>query len=267
MLPSEFIPVSPLHKIKLASAYLDLVEHAPERDYVIRTLARREASGLPLMAADLVIAGRETREKYPLAAGYPVHFRKTYFPGRLHGDPSKEYEFHSRAAKILDLPPPIGHAPREFRACFLPGTPYNRLSPFGKEPEESNLATAREIHLAHAAGLWQMMESAFSDIEKMHSEGMVHGDAELHNLILCPAPIELLVIDFENARDRSELADDKWDKMVFEDRRQILREAIFLQCALGKQNSPLAVTSLQEMDNLFQAPKRFKREIDQQADV
>ena len=35
----------------------------------------------------IVIAGQETRSEFPLAATYPLHFRKTYFPGRLHGDP------------------------------------------------------------------------------------------------------------------------------------------------------------------------------------
>src|SRR5687767_10001851 len=95
------IKVSARHAVRLAHEYSHLIERAPARDYVVRTIARREAGGLPLMSADLVIAGKEAREQFPLAATYPLHFRKTYFPGRLHGDPQVEYQRHLRAAQLI----------------------------------------------------------------------------------------------------------------------------------------------------------------------
>jgi hypothetical protein len=260
------IQVSPRHAVKLAQEYSHLIQRAPARDYVVRTLSFREAGGLPLMSADLVIAGREAREQFPLAATYPLHFRKTYFPGRLHGDPQIEYQRHLRAAQIIGIPEPIGWSPNLFRSSFLPGKPYSRLSPFGVEPEESNVALARNLDLAAAAGLWRLLEEAFRQLRTLHEAGLAHGDPELHNFIVCPAPLELQVIDFENAVERGN-DDAAWASRCETDLLELLREAIFLQCALGRQTGPLAELAWQRMDQLFKAPERFQREIDFQAEV
>ena len=40
----------------------------------------------------------------PLADKYPLHFRKTYFPGQMHGDPENEFENHAFAAQIIGIP-------------------------------------------------------------------------------------------------------------------------------------------------------------------
>ena len=140
--------------MRLAQDYAVMVRRAPGRDLVVRTIARRDANGMPLMSADIVIAGRETRDKFPAARTYPLHFRKTYYPARLHGDPREEFERQREAAALIGLPEPIGCTYDTFRTCLLPGTPYARLSPFGVEPEESNITRARELPLASAAGLW-----------------------------------------------------------------------------------------------------------------
>lgn len=263
---SELIKVSPRHAVRLAQAYRHLIKRAPSRDYVAWTLARREANGLPLMLAELVIAGKATREEFELSHTYPLHFRKTYFPGRLHGDPKVEFERHRRATELIGLPPPIGYSENTFRACFLPGKPYRRLSPFGVEPEEANLALAQKLGLAAAAGLWRMAGEAFAQLQKLHHGGLAHGDLELHNLIVCPAPLELLLIDFESAVERG--ADKaEWTERCEADLDPLLREAIFLQCALGRQPGPLADLAWQRMDKLFKAPDRFQREISFQAEI
>ncbi len=261
------IAVSPRHSVKLLREYHHLIERPPGSDYVVRTLAHRKVGGMPLMSAELVIASGETRERFPLTQTYPLHFRKTYFPASLHGDPQVEFQRQTRAAELLNLPAPIGWSPLTFRSCFLPGKPYSRISPFGIDPEENNVALARELPLAAAAGLWNLMEQAFSRFTTLHENRFVHRDAELHNLIVCPAPLELLIIDFENATDRDSLEESKWDSSRKADLTLILREAIFLQCALGQQTGPLATTAWQEMDSLFKAPERFRREIRRQAEI
>jgi hypothetical protein len=263
---SELIKVSPRHSVRLAQAYRHLIKRAPSQDYVAWTLARREAGGLPLMVAELVIAGKATREEFELAHTYPLHFRKTYFPGRLHGHPKVEFERHRRATELIGLPPPIGYSDKTFRACFIPGKPYRRLSPFGVEPEEANLAQAQKLGLAAAAGLWRMAEEAFAQLQKLHRGGLAHGDLELHNLIVCPAPLELLPIDFESAVERGS---DKaaWNERCEADLAPLLREAIFLQCALGRQPGALADLAWERMDRLFKAPERFQREISCQAEI
>lgn len=260
----RLIAVSPRHSVLLAREYLPLLEKPPSRDFVVRTVAKREAGSLPLMTAEIVIASYETRSQYPLAAVYPLHFRKTYFPGRLHGDPKDEFENLERASRIIGLPPPIGHAPREFRSCLIPGKPYNRVSPFGVEPEEGNLGLAQKLPLASAAGLWRLLEEGYQRMIQLQEAGLAHGDAELHNFIVCPSPLELLLIDFESAVSRESLTEDAWAERCALDLQPLLREAIFLQCTLGPQTGTLAERSLGSIQQLFRAPDRFKREIGRQ---
>jgi hypothetical protein len=265
--PTGMIPVSPRHWVKLLPEYHHLVERAPGSDYVVRTLLHRKVGGMPLMSAELVIASAETRERYPLAAAYPLHFRKTYFPASLHGDPQIEFERQSRAASLLGLPLPIGWSPLTFRTCFFPGKPYDRLSPFGADPEEQNIQIARELPLATAAGLWRLLEQAFQLLTTLHQNAFVHGDAELHNLIVCPAPLELLLIDFENSAERGAEDDQTWKSRTVKDLTLILKEAVFLQCALGLQPGEMAQSAWNEMERLFKSPERFRRAIQRQAEV
>jgi hypothetical protein len=119
------VQVSPHHSVTVDDDYFSMIRRAPEQDFVVRTLARAMAGDAPLMIGELVIAGRATRDRHPLAATYPLHFRKTYFPGRLRGDPRTEFERHTRASEVLGIPPPIGHAGRTFRSCLLPGRPFD----------------------------------------------------------------------------------------------------------------------------------------------
>lgn len=261
---AEHVAVSPRHSVRLDPEYAAWVKRAPRQDFVVRTITRREANGLPLMSADIVIAGEETRSSLPLAARYPLHFRKTYFPGRLHGDPKTEFERQSEASEILGLPPPIGHTPTVFRSCLLPGTPYNRLSPFGNEPVESNVPVARKLHLATAAGLWLLLGQVFSNLETLHAAGLAHGDMELHNLIVCPAPLEALLIDFEAAVRRDDLSEESWARQCSADFEPLLREAVFLQCALGRQPGLLAERAIERIAQIFKDPERFRQEIGDQ---
>ncbi len=262
------IAVSPRHQVLLAREYVALVERAPQRDFVVRTLMRRQVGDLLLMTADLVIAGAETRALHPLAVAYPLHFRKTYFPGQLHDDPEVEFDNHARANQIIPVPPPIGHTSKVFRSCLIPGTPYARLSPFsGVEPPEMNVPIAEKLPLASAAGLWLLAEQALAQLLTLQRGGLAHGDAELHNAIVCPAPLELLLIDFGGAVHRAAVDEDAWVARCARDLEPILREAVFLQCALGRQVGPLAELSWERMDGLLPSADRFRRVIERQAGV
>ncbi len=260
----QLVAVSPRHSVRIGVEYAAWIKSAPRQDFVVRTILRREANGMPLMSADIVIAGEEARANYPLAASYPLHFRKTYYPGRLHGDPRQERDRQNEAAAILGLPPAIGATHQTFRSCLLPGTPYHRLSPFGAEPEEANLPRARELPLATAAGLWRLLQEAFESLGRIHGAGLAHGDPELHNFVVCPSPLEILMIDFEAAVTKEELGEEAFAKRCDDDWLPILREAIFLQCALGRQPGPLADLALGKLDQLFKRPKRFRQEIGEQ---
>jgi hypothetical protein len=257
----RLVAVSPQHSVSLANELAVLVERPQQNDYVVRTIAQREVNGLPLMSAEIVIAGRETRQTHPLAVAYPLHFRKTYFAARLRGDTGKEFENLSLASSILGLAPPIGFTPGVLRSCLAPGRPYQRLSPFGVEPEEGNLRIAQKVHLATAAGLWGFASSAFLQLGTLHERGLAHGDAELHNLVVCPSPLGVVIVDFEAAVKRDELDEQGWRDRKDADLAPLLREAAFLQCVLGRQRGPLADASWSGLGRLFRAPDQFRKAI------
>lgn len=261
------MPVSPRHSVSLAIELITLLENPPRQDFVVRTRARREANGLPLMAAELVIASEATRVAHPAAATYPLHFRKTYFPGRIHGDPRDEFERQLLASQLCGTPPPIGYEPMVFRSCMVPGQSYSRLTPFGGEPPENNIAKAQKLPLATAAGLWRLAEETLSDLVRLHDGGLVHGDAELHNIIVCPAPLQPILIDFEVATRRNVMADVDWELRCKSDLLPLLREATYLQCALGRQSGRLGELSWMMLAELFRSPDRFRRAIELQAEV
>ncbi len=262
----QLVQVSPRHSVSVGPEYAVWIKRAPRQDFVVRTIMKREANGLPLVSADIVIAGEETRANYPLAADYPLHFRKTYYPGRLHGDPRQERDHQNEASAILGIPPAIGATHQVFRSCFLPGTPYHRLSPFGAEPEEANLPVAKKLSIATAAGLWRLLHDAHDALVKLHQAGLTHGDLELHNLVVCPAPLECLLIDFEAAARKDELG-DRFDKRCSDDFLPMLREAIFLQCTLGPQPGPFAEMARTRAAEVLKRSERFLDEIGGQSKI
>lgn len=263
--PDERVAVSPRHSVRLAQELVPFIHVAPSRDFVVRTITRREANGMPLMSAELVIAGIETRSRYPGAAHYPLHFRKTYYPGRMHGDPREEYERQNEAAELIGIPPAIGWSHDTFRSCMLPGVPYSRLSPFEIEPEDAKLHAARELPLPVAAGLWTLCEQAFRRMEELHAGGLVHRDAELHNFIVCPSPLEIVMIDFEGAATRKALAPEVWDEATRTDFNALAKEGALLQCSLGRQRGNFAEHCLRRGIALFRDPDRVLAEIDRRS--
>ncbi len=264
----RLVPVSPRHAVLLSGEYLAFVDTPPQRDYVVRTVAKRQVGAMMLMSGDLVIASAETRSSFPLAAKYPLHFRKSYFPGQMHGETKDEFAQHARASNLIDIPPPIGHTPNTFRSCLLPGRPYSHLSPFfGVDPPSANIAEAEKLALAGAAGLWKLCEEALDKLLTLQAGGLAHGDAELHNFIVCPTPLELILIDFEGSVNREALSDAEWQKRCAVDLEPLLREAVYLQCALGKQQGPLAELSIERMSLFFKHPEQFQRAIELRASV
>jgi hypothetical protein len=102
--------------------------------------------------------------------------------------------------------------------------------------------------------LWLLGEQIMSTLTILHDAGLNHGDAELHNVIVCSAPLEVLPIDFDMAVQRANVDDEDWERRCKEELDPLLRVAIFLQCALGAQPGPL--------DSLFQRSDPFRRAIE-----
>ena len=70
---------------------------------------------------------------------------------------------------------------------------------------------------------------------------------------------------FEGSVDRRTLSDEAWQKRCALDLTPLLREAIYLQCALGRQIGALAELALERMSELVDYPEQFKRAIELRA--
>lgn len=249
------IPLSPFHSIELADGLRYLLGEPREKDFSLRSIARKEGpDGRELVQMQLVIAGRQTRAAHPLATRYPIHFVKSYHPWSFHGDPAVEFENHRAAAEILGIPEPIGCDANSFRTAFLPGRPLSRLSPFTDvEPQESCLGIAQQADSAALIGLWKLAEEAFDQVQKLHAKNFFHRDMELHNLIVCTAPVRVFLIDFESAVRDFHGTEAEREELRFKDLAEIFRLAIYLQSGLGRQEGPLAEASLAALPQLFRA--------------
>lgn len=257
------IELSPFHHIELAPAWEEMRDNPPDRDQVIRTVSRKLLNDQPLIQGDLVLAGLDTRAEFPLAEKYPVHFRKTYYPGAFHKPPQEEYDHHLQISRILDVPPPIGATRNSFRSCMIPGTPLNRLSPFGVEPPERNIGVAEEKDVTSLMGLWSLFETVHEQITTLHASGLAHGDLFLHNIIIPSSPIGVFLIDFELVIEKKEVSDEAWEKACAADFDELYHGAVYIQCGLGKQNGPLAEESLGFLDDLFgNTAPRFQKAVE-----
>jgi hypothetical protein len=259
------VPVSPLHSIELAEGLRHLLEKPQEKDFPVYTIARKTAAdGRELVHSELVIAGKKTRATYPLAELYPVHFLKSYHPWSYHGDPEIEFTNNKTAAEILDTPGPIGYDKNSFRTCFLPGKPLSKLSPFtGVEPPHRCLVLAEEANPLELIGLWKLVESVFSQIEKLHVRRFCHGDLELHNIVVCTSPVQTFLIDFEGAERSYSGSEKNWNEKRLGDCFELFRLAIYLQCGLGRQRGPLAEESQERLSRLFESSSTFAARLDQ----
>lgn len=246
------VSLSPYHKAEIDADLVPFFEEPPTRDLVIRTVSRKMANGQPLIQGDMVLAGQETRDKHPMAREYPVHFCKTYYPTAFHPPPEREFRHHENAARILDLAPPIGFSRNTFRSCFIPGKPLSILSPLGVEPIERNISIARNCETTFLIGLWQLLESVFEETQLLHQAGIAHGDLFLHNVIVSLSPIKVFLIDFEQCVEMDSLPKGKtWEEICAADEEEILKQAIFVQCALGEQRGALAKRSSERLTGLF----------------
>ncbi len=243
-LPPMSVALSPHHHAQLIPELAYLVDSPPDHDVVIRTLARKQSNGLPLIQGDLVIAGKDTLAAYPPARLYPVHFRKTYYPTAFHPPATEEFAKHERIAGLIDVAPPIGATRNSFRSCFIPGVPLSRMSPFGVEPVEQNLPVAARTEPGQLIGLWHLLDLVHGQIATLHRHGVAHGDLFLHNVIVSRSPINTCLIDFEQAVERdAACSDEDWEKREASDLEEIFRHALWVQTGLGAQPGPLGERS------------------------
>ena len=121
------------------------------------------------------------------------------------------------------------------------------------EPQESCLGIAQQADPAALIGLWKLAEEAYAQVQKLHAKHFFPRDLELHNLIVCTAPVRLFLIDFESAERDFQGTETERQELCFKDDAELLRLAIYLQSGLGHQTGPLAEAALAALPRLFRA--------------
>jgi hypothetical protein len=109
--------------------------------------------------------------------------------------------------------------------------------------------------------LWHLAQSAYSLVRALQEAGLSHGDAHLHNFIVCPSPLQVLPVDFEIATVREDYEEAQWTAHCDGERQYILQLAVYLQCALGRQSGPMADEALRRLDTLVSPAETFRRAI------
>ncbi len=99
--------------------------------------------------------------------------------------------------------------------------------------------------------------------------GLAHGDAELHNFIVCPTPLELVLIDFEGSVDKDALTEEAWEKRCSLDLEPLLREAVYTCNARSRKQRGLPGRAVRSdrMPALLKYPEQFLRAIEQRQSV
>ena len=177
-----------------------LVEKPPRQDFVVRTRARREANGLPLMTAELVIAGEETRRTHPAGRDLPAALSQDVLPrkaarrsaGRVRAAPAGVAALRARRRRSDTRP-----------TCFAAA--WCRASPT-RASRRSAASRPRTTSPRRRSCRWRRRRDCGGSPRRRWRScccftraGLAHGDAELHNIIVCPAPLEPILIDFEAA--------------------------------------------------------------------
>ena len=237
------IAVSPRHTVLLAGAVPAGREAAAAR--LRRPHGRAPRSQRP--AADGRGAGDRERgdaQAHPAAATYPLHFRKTYFPGRLHEDPAVEFERHLLASELV--PNAAAHRPQRRRVPQLPD-PRPVISRASRRSAANRRRTTSQGGEAAAGDRGGVVATRRGDAgaaaRASRAAASRTATPSCTTSSSAPSPLEPILIDFEAAVRRDAMTDADWEKRCKLDLEPLLREAVYLQCALGRQPSRLGELS------------------------
>lgn len=196
--------------------------------------------GRLLTRCECVIPGRNTVRAFPSVAQFGIHVRKTYEPDapplRRGETPQVEFERTMKARRRMQPRQascvlPLAFEPLLFRSRLIPGATFAALSPF-KEVKETDSACVKMTSDA-AVMLHAQLEDLHCCAERLHDAGLVHGDLHLENVLWTGGEGGHSVpIDFAACVFREEVSPSEWQEAVFEDKREILREAAFLQLSM-----------------------------------
>lgn len=248
------LPQSPKALDGLQAAYGEFVATPPREDITLLSVYENlDASGSrPLVLGELVLAGRKTRLTVPETQRYPIHFKKTYFPG-ASGNPKDELKLTKQAADLLGgfSPKAIGADNFSIRTSIVPGVAWAAISPLckghnfvsgsRKESLGQGLHLLREGKRTPALlSYWKTLEAINTAIDRLHKK-CVHGDLHRNNILMVPQKggFEPVIIDFETLQDLRGLDKEEASELKADDKQELWMECAALQLVIGKQPTKL----------------------------
>jgi hypothetical protein len=231
-----------------------LFQQPPPDDVLLQTIYET-----PFVRGDIVMAGRKTREKFPLTQQYPIHFKKTYLekmagwesPTALeHRQTEMVWQHFEECGEPGRVPKGLGNTPETFRSELIQAKTLGSLSPVHNcnDPEE----LARQIAAIRGNGmnikqLWDGAEALREAMSTMHNGGMLHKDAHRENLMVSfdkagtPTPH---IIDFETLEEDARFGTNEWLRATWEDCRHLIEEATLIRMCAAPGEIPIEDTRL-----------------------
>ncbi len=191
---------------------------------------------------ECVIPGTATLSRVPAASEFGIHVRKTYVadapPIRRGETPAVEFARTTRARSRLELRHaalirPIGHEALVYRSRAIPGISVASRSVFKDHRE----VKAPEIVMSgeDLARMHGQITDLHRVVSNLHKGGLAHGDLHLENALwIGDVDGFVLPIDFAAAEFREDYTEAEWRELVFEDMREIYREALLMQLSIGR---------------------------------
>jgi hypothetical protein len=219
-----------------------LLEDPPDEDTSLQTIYET-----PFVKGEIVVAGKKTREQYPLTKYYPLHFRKTYLQqfSRWETAPAHEentsrmvWRHFEEEGKHNKVPLPLGSSPTTFRSQLLEGKTVAALSPVHSSHDPKELAAqilkARK-NFGGVTGFWKGLESVFETAATLAEGGMLHHDLHEQNMLISPEG-EGFIIDFETTEEDDRFGTLAWEGATKEDTRALTECAALTRLCAGPKD-------------------------------
>lgn len=253
-----------IQNIQLAKNNLNqLFKNPPNEDVSLHTIYKT-----PYVLGEIVLAGKNTRDRHPLCNFYPIHFKKTYLKqlSRWETNPSHEarqsHKIWKHFQEISDksssteketateppkscVPLPVGSDPSTYRSQLLEAVSLGAISPINSNANAEELS--KQILQAKKSygsikKLWKALESLDQRAQTLHNGGFLHNDLHKENLLIRNHEDEPegCIIDFETSEEDERFNTLEWSNATLNDKRYLIKEAclIFL---CGPKNEQLEI--------------------------
>ena len=228
-----------------------ILENPPKEDTTLHVIYKT-----PFILGEIVLAGKTTRETFPIINKFPVHFKKTILPsyGSItvkgsDANPQKEKEISKivwdhfqEIDKNTLIPRPLGHSRSTYRSELIEAKTLGAITPINNSNDPKDIAEQiQEAKLSHTTSelkeLWDGLEKLNEEIGKLHSGGLLHNDLHRENMMLVRTEKETIatLIDFETTEEDERFQTPEWEGACKEDKNLFLEECSIIALCIPKE--------------------------------